>query len=300
MLAIIIPYYKLSFFEATLQSLSKQTDKRFKVYIGDDASPEDPKALLHTFEGQFDFNYHRFEANLGQHALTQQWERCIALSHDEAWLLLLGDDDVLGEQVVAAFYNKQTLFQSKSHVIRFATATLFEDSNTLSAVYTHPEWEHAYTSFYRRLKKETRSSLSEYIFSRESYLRFGFVDYPQASHSDDRAWLEFSNGLPIYTINEAIVYVRLSDLSNTGRTDNIVQKQNAQLLFYNFLVTNRLHCFAKTQRDAVLLKYEKILFYQKRLSFKRCVTLMTVYLIHFKIKGIGRLLKRLIQRVSNS
>ena len=42
MLAIIIPYFKLLFFEETLQSLAIQTDKRFKVYIGDDASPEDP------------------------------------------------------------------------------------------------------------------------------------------------------------------------------------------------------------------------------------------------------------------
>lgn len=41
MLAIIIPYYKFTFFEATLQSLANQTDQRFKVYIGDDASLED-------------------------------------------------------------------------------------------------------------------------------------------------------------------------------------------------------------------------------------------------------------------
>lgn len=41
MLAIVIPYYKLTFFEETLQSLANQSDKRFKVYIGDDASPED-------------------------------------------------------------------------------------------------------------------------------------------------------------------------------------------------------------------------------------------------------------------
>ena len=35
MLAIVIPYYKYSFFEETLISLSNQPDKRFKIYIGD-------------------------------------------------------------------------------------------------------------------------------------------------------------------------------------------------------------------------------------------------------------------------
>ncbi len=46
MLAIIIPYYKLTFFEETLQSLVNLTDERFKVYIGNDGIPEDPSYLF--------------------------------------------------------------------------------------------------------------------------------------------------------------------------------------------------------------------------------------------------------------
>lgn len=42
MLAIVIPYYKINYFEETLKSLSNQTDKKFKVYIGNDASENDP------------------------------------------------------------------------------------------------------------------------------------------------------------------------------------------------------------------------------------------------------------------
>lgn len=54
MRAIIIPYYKFTFFEATLQSLADQTNKQFKVYIGDDSSPEDPSILLEKFIGKID------------------------------------------------------------------------------------------------------------------------------------------------------------------------------------------------------------------------------------------------------
>lgn len=36
MLAIVIPNYKITFFEATSQSLANRTEKRFKVYFGDD------------------------------------------------------------------------------------------------------------------------------------------------------------------------------------------------------------------------------------------------------------------------
>ena len=108
MLAIIIPYYKLTFFEATLQSLAYQTDKRFKVYIGDDASPEDCNYLISEFKGYFDFFYLRFETNLGSISLTEQWERCISLSGGEEWIMILGDDDVLGENVMEEFYKDES------------------------------------------------------------------------------------------------------------------------------------------------------------------------------------------------
>ena len=70
MLAIVIPYYKIQFFEETLRSLANQTDKRFMVYIGDDASPDDPLELLQRFSGQFPFEYHRFETNTGAVSYT--------------------------------------------------------------------------------------------------------------------------------------------------------------------------------------------------------------------------------------
>ena len=46
MLAIVIPYYNMQFFEETLQSLSSQSDQRFRVYIGNDASPDNPEFLI--------------------------------------------------------------------------------------------------------------------------------------------------------------------------------------------------------------------------------------------------------------
>jgi hypothetical protein len=55
MLAIVIPYYKIRFF-SYVTIVAIQTDKRFKVYIGNDASDEDPTQLLEKFKIQFDFD----------------------------------------------------------------------------------------------------------------------------------------------------------------------------------------------------------------------------------------------------
>ena len=104
MLAIIIPYYKITFFEATLQSLLSQTDNRFKVYIGDDASIESPLVLLEKYQNRIDFNYNRFQVNYGSFSLVKQWNRCLEMINDEEWVMFLGDDDVLQNNVVSEFF----------------------------------------------------------------------------------------------------------------------------------------------------------------------------------------------------
>ena len=102
-LAIVIPYFKLNFFESTLDSLAIQTDNRFKVYIGNDYSPDDPKPLLEKYKGILKFQYVEFENNLGKKSLVKQWERCIAEVHDEDWIVILGDDDVLSKNCIEDF-----------------------------------------------------------------------------------------------------------------------------------------------------------------------------------------------------
>ena len=45
-LAIVIPAYKVDFFETVLFSLAQQTCKDFTVYIGEDCSRDDFKSIL--------------------------------------------------------------------------------------------------------------------------------------------------------------------------------------------------------------------------------------------------------------
>ncbi|UJH92516.1 glycosyltransferase family 2 protein [Antarcticibacterium sp. 1MA-6-2] len=70
MLAIVIPYYKINFFEECLQSLANQTSKNFRVYIGDDASPDDPSGIVSEYNKQLTLKIKRFKENLGGKSLT--------------------------------------------------------------------------------------------------------------------------------------------------------------------------------------------------------------------------------------
>lgn len=274
MLAIIIPYYKLAFFEETLLSLAGQTDQRFKVYIGDDDSPEDPTLLLEKFKGSFDFIYYKFEENLGSVSLAKQWERCIGLTLDEKWYMILGDDDVLGTTVVGSFYYYFDEFSTKSHLVRFASKLIFENFNTISSLYMHPIWETATASFYRKFKQLSRSSLSEYIFSSASYQKYGFFNYSLAWNSDDRAWLDFSDNKPIFTINEGVVYVRMSSLNITGRRDNILEKNSSEIEFYRFLISSKFGYYDKNERLEIIKKYGKEIRRNRPLKFSEWIFIL--------------------------
>lgn len=292
MLAIIIPYYKLTFFEATLQSLANQTDKSFKVYIGDDASPESPIDLLDKYNGKFDFVYHRFKSNLGGTSLTKQWDRCIALSDDEEWLMILGDDDVLEETVVESWYKNYSVFKKGSNVIRFATKIILEESKMITSSFKHPVWEDPTDSFVRIFKGQTRSSLSEYIFSRKAYIKYGFTDYPLAWCSDYKAMLEFSERKPIYTINESNVYFRISDINISGKKGDEFVKTNTNIQFFKDVVIDKIRFFKKKQRLELLMAYEVAIKKSRKPTLEEWLLIMKFYLMNFTFISFAKCIRR--------
>jgi hypothetical protein len=246
MLAIIIPYYKFVFFEATLQSLASQTDKRFKVYIGDDSSPENPSRLLESYKDKFDFVYHRFEDNIGGVSLTQQWDRCIALSGNEEWIQILGDDDILGENVVSSFYDNLIEIEEENiAVVRLSTRKINELGNSISTVYKHPKIENSVEFLFNKI----RSSLSEYIFRKSQVLGIGFKNFPLAWFSDVLAVLEFSDFKNIFSINEAVVYIRISELSISGSQNNLKIKIKSKFYFYFYLLNEKIDCFSMLEQE---------------------------------------------------
>ena len=260
MLAIIIPFYKITFFEETLISLMNQTDKRFKIYIGNDASPDDCTFLLNKYKESFDFVYKKFDTNLGGTSLVNQWERCLALVNDEQWVIFLGDDDVLGDNVVSAFYSHLNMIENKAEVIRFATAKIDASGDTVSHFYHHPEVEMASEFLFR----ETRSSLSEYAFKKDRINKIKFKNFPLAWFSDVLAVLEFSDFKFIYTINSAYVYVRISDESISGKQDNYKSKNDATFKFYLYLMKFYAEKFNPDQSKEILKRLNKSVVNDKK------------------------------------
>ncbi|MDI1318515.1 glycosyltransferase family 2 protein [Flavobacterium sp.] len=295
-LAIVIPYFKVTYFEDTLASLANQTDKRFKVYIGNDASPENPTQLLEKFQGKFDFSYQYFEQNLGGISLAKQWERCIDLCENEEWIMILGDDDVLGTTAVASFYSHFTAFEYKTNVIRFATKKIFEREIQENVIFMHPVWESATAAFYRKFNKTSRSSLSEYIFSKKAYEKFKFHNYPLAWNSDDRAWLDFSEDKLIYSINESVVYFRLSEANISGKNDNVRLKNKSEIEFYRFMVYHKLNYYNNEEKLRLLRRYQAELRRFRSLKISEFFIFLFFYLKHINSNWVIKFFKKIVHK----
>jgi len=269
MLAIVIPYFKLEFFEECLSSLAVQTNKNFKVYIGNDASPDNPKPLLENFNNKFDFEYKEFSENLGGTSLVSQWHRCIEMVENENWILILGDDDVLGKNVVESFYKNLEEVESKCiQVIRYSSQVIDANSKKISGVYKHPEIESSVDFLKRKLKGSTRSSLTEYCFKKDSILKIKFKEFPLAWYSDLLAVLEVSNFQKIFSINEAIVYFRLSGKNITSRTDNLSLKNNATFDFYYYILEKYDFHLDAESNNLLLDHLEKTFLDNKKRMFR--------------------------------
>jgi len=290
MLAIVIPYYKLTFFEETLKSLKVQTNQGFKVYIGDDASPENPNHLLEKYQNSFDFIYHRFDVNFGGNSLTKQWERCIKLTEDEKWLMILGDDDVLDDNVVEEFYNNLNEIESENiNVIRFSTVKMDENNQITTDVYQHPKIEETVDFLFRR----TRTSLSEYVFLKAKVIDIGFKNFPLAWFSDVLAILEFSDFKRIFSINTAILKIRISDISISGNQDNVKLKSKATFEYYHYLILNKSKHFNKDQRKILLLKLGKSYINDKK-NAAYFFKISKIYLSGFLIRDYFEFIKSII------
>lgn len=217
-LAIVIPAYKPDFIRAALESISGQTDKRFRLYIGDDGGPTEVAEAVGSFGG-LEVTYHRYAENLGRTSLASHWNRCVRLT-DEPWVWLFADDDVMAPDCVASFYAELGGGDSPD-LLRFNTEIIDADGDVVSQNARHPVAESGIDFVFARLSGERSSYAVEYIFRRDAFDRAGgFVDYPVAWCTDDASWFRFSGDSGIRTLPTGGVRWRASGLNitdaNTG------------------------------------------------------------------------------------
>lgn len=255
-LALVLPAYKGAFLADALESLASQTDKAFRVYVGDDASPEALEPIAQRFRGRLDVVYHRFGENAGGRSMAEQWNRCVHLT-SEPWVWLFSDDDVADAGCVAAWRKLLAETNSPPDVYRFQTRTIDGTGRTLRLNPSHPEHESSLGFVYHRLQRQRLSYACEYIFSRASFDRSeGFVDFPLAWCSDDASWALFARDTGIRAVPGPRVGWRISDRNISGATGvtGRALKREALLRYLEWLSPRIMTEFTDTDLTEALVR----------------------------------------------
>lgn len=212
-LSVVIPYFKLRYLEAALDSLAVQSDARFSVFIGDDCSPEDPAALLARYKGRLKITYKRFAENLGRTSLSAHWTRCVSEVQSE-WIWLFSDDDVASPDCVARFRAAAVETNRKYDVYRFNLCIIDARGQKTHTPPTHPVWESSREFAFAKISDGRYSMAVEYIFRRTAFVNMGeFPQYPLAWCADDASWLILSRKTGIFTIAGTFVSWRNSGIN---------------------------------------------------------------------------------------
>jgi hypothetical protein len=143
---------------------------------------------------------------------VKQWERCLSLVEEAFWVMILGDDDLLGDYCVDEFHKHQSEFKTLN-VVRFASYIIDSKGEKQSDLFTHPKLEKSPHFLIRKFSGKPEV-LSGSMFLRKTLCKpMGFRDFPLAWHSDEMAVLECSDFGKVYSINSAAVFIRESELS---------------------------------------------------------------------------------------
>lgn len=241
-IAVVIPYYKIDFFENTLISLKNQTNKKFNLYIGNDNSPNDPNLLIKKYD-LIITRYKNFETNLGKNSLSKQWERCIDEFVDqEEWVIVLADDDILSENCIQEFYNNvEDAEKNNISLIKYKCQVINENNKIIKEFPDYPRIQKAPIFFGNLYLNIGFSTLSENIFRIEKYKKYKYKDIELAYGSDAIAFLEFSEFGDLLIINNALMSFRDSEVNLSGNrnsTDYRIRKMKGNTQYMAYLLKN--------------------------------------------------------------
>lgn len=234
-LAIVIPAYKINYFEQVLISLTNQTSKDFNLYIGIDATKADFESIINRYKKKLNIVYKRFNNNLGGTDLVAQWTRCIALTNGEPWIWLFSDDDMIGERCVELFLNNVS---NDFDLYHFNVKRINSKNNIICEKKHFPKLWSGKDMFLAKQYGKIDSFVIEYIFSRKIYEKTGgFQNFPMAWGSDIATWIKFASDKGIRTISGDFIYWRKSDenITPSKNRDIAIRKIKSEIDYYDWV-----------------------------------------------------------------
>ncbi len=266
-LAIIIPAYKSKFLVKTLNSFVQQKNKNFKIYVGDDCSPEDIENIVRDFQDKLDVKYYRYDNNIGAKDLVKHWNRCLKLIGDEEWVWIFSDDDIVDRNCVEIFYKTIEEDNNQFNVYRFNTRVINDKDEIISESIESPYIDSSENMAIDILLGNRGNSMPDHIFRVETVKKNGgfiYTEYAQAADWASSIFYSFDRG--IKTMQGAKVNWRLGNYNISGNANkNKYSMLNGHLRFlswvYVFFLQKKDFDRERELKDAIIYNLEWVIKY---------------------------------------
>lgn len=230
-LTILVPAWKHNYLREALSSIDAQTDKRFSVIIFDDAGPPEIRNISSNFP---QFEYYRFDSNLGGSDLVGHWNRCLKMVRTK-WVWMFSDDDVMSSNCVSAFYKG---LDAKPNAAIFQLSVKQVDSSLNHLMESRPlQHESAEDFIIARFSSSKISCVPNYIFNWDVLKdkAGGFVNFPLAWNSDDATWVLLAKEKGVFGLKSGEVLWRQSQQNISTSCSLSSQKLVADIQYLEWL-----------------------------------------------------------------
>lgn len=271
-LAIVIPAYKDSFLSKTLQSIDRQSDKNFNLYICNDNSPYDIDSIVENFKNKSDINviYIKFKENLGGKDLVRHWTRCIEQIKEEKWIWLFSDDDLLEGKCVESV-NKAIHSDISEDVIHLNISIIDKYDCTYRNCQPYKSHLSSGEFFEELYSGKIDARMPEFIIRKDVLKnKGGFVRFDLAWRSDNATIIScgYPNGIRTISGTDTKVLWRYSDNNISAKYNDEMsnRKDKSTIDFFNWFDE-----FNKKNRISSIPKFKMIKFMSENLLMLKSI-----------------------------
>lgn len=229
--SFLLPAYKVSFLEQSINSILNQKFKDFEIIISDDCSPNNIKEIVNNFHDSR-ITYQRNDKNIGAENMVNHWNLLLSQAKGE-YVIVASDDDIYEPNFLEEIdklinkYPQVDLFRARVRNINTQNEPIWEDA-------LYPEFQDEFSA----ICSYSTVCVGNYVFKTSEIKKGGgFFYLPYAMGSDTAtAILMAKNGM--CNTSSILFNYRISNIQVSHASKNTIVdkgKMEAALRFHTWM-----------------------------------------------------------------